>query len=315
MICIVTGCAGFIGSNLVDDLLAKNHTVIGIDNLSTGNLFFLENAKKNTRFNFIELDLKEYDLLPKIFYNSDIVFHLSANADIKDGLQNPRKDLEENTMVTFNILNAMREKSVKKIVFASTGSIYGEAKTIPTSEDSEFPIQTSLYGASKLACEGLIASFCEGYDFQSWIFRFVGILGSRYTHGHVFDFYKKLLIDPNNIHILGNGKQKKSYLNIEDCIDGISFAIENSNAKVNIFNLGLDEYCEVNDSLNWIIDELQLNPNITYQGGERGWIGDNPFIYLNVNKIKKLGWTPKKNIKESVIETIRYLKMNKDRFF
>ena len=315
MICIVTGCAGFIGSNLVDELLAKNHTVIGIDNLSTGNLLFLENAKKNTRFNFIELDLKEYDLLSKIFNKSDIVFHLSANADIKDGLQNPKKDLEENTIVTFNVLNAMREQNVKKIVFASTGSIYGEAKTIPTSEDSEFPIQTSLYGASKLACEGLIASFCEGYNFQSWIFRFVGILGGRYTHGHVFDFYKKLLMDPDNIHILGNGKQKKSYLNIEDCINGIFFAIENSNEKVNIFNLGLDEYCEVNDSLNWIINELQLNPNITYQGGQRGWVGDNPFIYLNVNKIKKLGWTPKKNIKESVLETIRYLKLNKDRFF
>jgi UDP-glucose 4-epimerase len=315
MICVVTGCAGFIGSNLVDSLLAKNHQVIGIDNLSTGNLFFLEDAIKNKKFNFIEIDLKDYKLLDKIFYNSDIIFHLSANADIKDGLKNPRKDLEENTLVTFNVLNAMREQNVKKIVFASTGSIYGEALTIPTSEDSEFPIQTSLYGASKLACEGLIASFCEGYNFQSWIFRFVGILGKRYTHGHVFDFYKKLLNDPKNIHILGNGQQRKSYLHIDDCINGINYAIKNSNKKVNIFNLGLDEYCKVNDSLKWIIDELELKPNITYEGGERGWVGDSPFIYLNINKIKKLGWVPKKNIKESVLETIKYLKKNKSRFF
>ena len=315
MNCLVTGCAGFIGSNLVDFLLEKNHNVLGVDNLSTGKKLFLQKAFKYKNFNFLEIDLKDRKSLSNKLKNIDIVFHLSANADVRNGLKNPDKDLNENTIVTYNILNAMRDQNVNKIVFSSTGSIYGDTDIIPTPESSPFPIQTSLYGASKLACEGLISAFSHGYNFQSWIFRFVGILGERYTHGHIFDFYKKLLLDPRNIHILGDGNQKKSYLNINDCLDAIYLAINNANNNINIFNLGLEDYCTVNDSLKWILNNLNLKPIVTYEGGKRGWIGDNPHIELDISKIKKLGWKPKKNIKDSVIDTLNYLKEHKDIFF
>ena len=191
--CIVTGCAGFIGSNLVDRLLAQGQQVIGIDNFSTGQRKFLEGALANSNFKLIEIDLLNLDTLKEAFVGGKVVFHLAANADVRFGTDHPEKDLQQNTVVTFNVLEAMRANGIKKIAFSSTGSIYGEAEVIPTPENAPFPIQTSLYGASKLACEGLIQAYCEGFGFQSWIFRFVSILGERYTHGHVFDFYKQLL--------------------------------------------------------------------------------------------------------------------------
>ncbi len=205
----------------------------------------------------------------------------------------------------------MRSNGIKKIAFSSTGSIYGEAKIIPTPEDAPIPVQTSLYGASKMACEGLIQAYCEGFGFQSWIFRFVSILGERYTHGHVYDFYKKLLNDPTKLDVLGNGKQRKSYLYIQDCIDAIQTAVEKANDKVNIFNLGTNEYCEVNDSIGYISQRLGVSPKLVYSGGDRGWIGDNPFIFLETKKIQSLGWKPKLTIKESIIRTLDYLIDNK----
>lgn len=189
--------------------------------------------------------------------------------------------------------------------------MYGEASVIPTPENAPFPIQTSLYGASKLACEGLIEAYCEGFDFQSWIFRFVSILGERYTHGHVFDFYKQLLVDPTQLQILGNGHQRKSYLYIQDCIDAIFCAIDNSNDKINLYNLGTDEFCEVNDSISWICEYLGLSPTLHYTGGDKGWIGDNPFIFLDCSKIRSLGWNPKYSIKEGIIKTLFYLENNR----
>ena len=181
---------------------------------------------------------------------------------------------------------------------------------IPTPEEAPFPMQTSLYGASKVAGEALVCAFAEGFDFQVWIFRFVSILGERYSHGHVYDFYKQLLNDPTKLAVLGNGKQRKSYLYIGDCIDAIMVAIENANDKVNILNLGTDEYCEVNDSIGWICEHLKLNPILSYNGTERGWIGDNPFIFLDTAKIRNIGWKPKYTIKEGVIKTIQYLENN-----
>jgi UDP-glucose 4-epimerase len=307
---IVTGCAGFIGSNLVDRLLKKNFKVIGIDNFSTGKRQFLLSAQKNKNFKLIELDLLNLEDLKLCFQNIDMVFHLAANADVRFGTQHPRKDLEQNTIVTFNVLEAMRVNNVKKIVFSSTGSIYGESKIVPTPEDGPLPIQTSLYGASKIAAEGLISAYCEGFGFQSWIFRFVSILGERYTHGHIYDFYKKLKQDPQNLHVLGNGQQTKSYLYIQDCLDGIFIGIEKSNEKVNIYNLGLDSHCQVNDSIKWICHKLQVQPTLRYSGGERGWIGDNPVIYLDNSKITSLGWSPKKSIMEGVIKTVEFLDEN-----
>ncbi|HLU10942.1 MAG TPA: NAD-dependent epimerase/dehydratase family protein [Oceanobacillus sp.] len=310
MQCLVTGCAGFIGSNLVDRLLADGHTVVGYDNFSTGQEIFLKDALKSPAFTLIRGDILDLPTLTEAAQGADFVFHLAANADVRFGLQHPSKDLEQNTIGTFNVLEAMRANNVRRIAFSSTGSIYGEPEVFPTPENAPFPVQTSLYGASKLAGEGLIQAYCEGFGFEGYIFRFVSILGERYTHGHVFDFYKKLRDDPTRLHILGNGKQRKSYLYVHDCIDAILMVIEKAHEKVNIYNLGTDETCEVNDSVNWITEHLGLNPERIYSGGERGWVGDNPFIFLDCRKVRALGWSPKLTIREGIIRTVDYLRNN-----
>jgi UDP-glucose 4-epimerase len=204
----------------------------------------------------------------------------------------------------------MRANGVRRLAFSSTGSIYGEAAVIPTPEDAPFPVQTSLYGASKLAGEGLIAAYATGFHFQAYLFRFVSILGECYTHGHVYDFYNKLRQDPHQIEVLGNGKQRKSYLYIQDCIDAILLAVRTAGDPVNIFNLGTEEYCTVDDSLGWICAHLRVSPQRRYSGGERGWIGDNPFIFLDTTRIRALGWRPKLGIREAVLRTLQYLQSN-----
>jgi len=308
---IVTGCAGFIGSSLVDRLLFEGHSVVGLDNFSTGQHKFLEAAIRHPKFKLIKIDLfVDGDALREVFLDGDFVIHLAANADVRFGTKYPRKDLEQNTIATYNVLEAMRFNGIKKIVFSSTGSVYGESALIPTPENGPFPIQTSLYGASKAACEGLISAYCEGFGFQSWIFRFVSILGERYTHGHIFDFYQNLRKDPSYLTVLGDGKQRKSYLYVQDCIDAITLAIEKADERVNIFNLGVDGYVEVNDSIGWICKELGVSPRLDYSGGDRGWIGDNPFIFLDTKKIQALGWAPKFDIQQGVIQTVQYLKNN-----
>jgi len=218
--------------------------------------------------------------------------------------------MEQNTIATFNVLEAMRANGIRGIAFSSTGSVYGEPEVFPTPESAPFPVQTSLYAASKLAGEALIQAYCEGYGFRGYIFRFVSILGERYTHGHVFDFYKKLLADPSRLHVLGNGKQRKSYLYIHDCIDAMLLAIDRSKDKVNVFNLGTDEYCQVTDSIGWITAALGASPALDFSGGERGWIGDSPFIFLDCSKIRSLGWKPKLTIREGILLTLEYLKTN-----
>jgi UDP-glucose 4-epimerase len=307
---LVTGCAGFIGSNLVDRLLDAGHNVIGVDNFCTGQRHFLDYALLHPNFKLFEIDLLNLEGLKQLFYGVDLTFHLAANADVRFGTDHPRKDLEQNTIATYNVLEAMRANGVKKIVFSSTGSVYGEATVVPTPEDGPFPIQTSLYGASKAAGEGLISAYCEGFGFQSFIFRFVSILGERYTHGHVFDFYQKLKADPSRLHVLGNGKQRKSYLYVHDCIDAILLAVEKAKEKVNIFNLGVEGYCEVNDSIGWICTELGVQPQLDYSGGDRGWVGDNPFIFLDTKKIQALGWYPKYSIRDGIVKTVEYLRDN-----
>jgi UDP-glucose 4-epimerase len=307
---VITGCAGFIGSSLVDRLLAQGHRVTGVDNFSTGQRRFLEGALKNPSFFLVEGDLLDLPSLTHAFSRGDMVFHFAANADVRFGTEHPRRDLEQNILATYNVLEAMRTSGIKRIAFSSTGSVYGEAAVIPTPEDAPFPIQTSLYGASKLAGEGLIAAYCEGFGFQSWIFRFVSILGERYTHGHVFDFYKQLKADHTRLRILGNGKQRKSYLYVQDCLDAIEVAVERAKDKVNVFNLGVDDYCEVNDSIGWISQALRVKPQLEYSGGDRGWSGDNPFIFLDTKRIRSLGWKPKHSISEGVFRTVEFLKAN-----
>lgn len=307
---IVTGAAGFIGSSIVDRFLSLGYSVIGVDNFSTGQRGFLVEALKNQSFKLFEIDVLDLASLKFAFTGGDVVVHLSANADVRFGTDHPRRDLEQNTIATYNVLEAMRANGIQKIAFSSTGSVYGEAPVLPTPEDGPFPIQTSLYGASKAACEGLISAYCEGFGFQSWIFRFVSILGERYTHGHVYDFYNKLKFDPSRLDVLGNGKQRKSYLYIQDCIDAILIAMNKANEKVNIFNLGVDGYCELNDSIGWICDELGVKPQLEYSGGDRGWVGDNPFIFLDTKKIRSLGWCPRYSIQEGVTRTVKYLRAN-----
>lgn len=305
---LVTGAAGFIGSNLVDRLLDAGHEVTGYDNFSTGAESNLNCASASPRFRLVRADVLDLDRLSEAMAGSDTVFHLCANADVRFGTEHPRKDLEQNTIATWNVLEAMRRNNVRRIAFSSTGSIYGEPEVFPTPETAPFPVQTSLYGASKLACEGMIQAYAEGFGFQAFIFRFVSILGERYSHGHVVDFYRQLREHPDRLHILGDGHQRKSYLYVQDCVAAILLAMERlTESRVNIFNLGTDEYCEVKESAGWIAGALGLSPELTFGGGKRGWVGDSPFIFLDTTRIRALGWKPQLSIRQSVERTVQFL--------
>lgn len=306
----VTGAAGFIGSNLVDRLLKDGWAVTGLDNFSTGFREFLVQANQSPSFNLIEGDLLRPDQWRESLQGCDLVFHLAANADVRFGPDHPDRDLQQNTIGTFHVLESMRQTGVSKIVFSSTGSVYGEATEIPTPEDAKFPIQTSLYAASKLAGEGLISAYAESFQFQAWIFRFVSVLGERYSHGHVFDFYRKLQQNPNVLPILGDGEQRKSYIYIQDCLEAILTALEHSQNQVNLFNLGVPDYCRVLESASWIASKLGLSPEMKPLGGDRGWIGDNPFIFLDTKRISALGWKPQCSIREAVEKTVDWLHAN-----
>lgn len=316
----VTGAAGFIGSNLVDRLLADGVRVTGWDNFSTGKQRFLEGATKHPNFKLVQGDNLDVAALTAAMKGADFVFHLAANADVRDGWKHPGKDLQQNTIATFNVLEAMRANGVKRIGFSSTGSVYGEALVTPdrpTPETDAFPIQTSLYGASKAAGEGLIAAYAEGAQIdEAYIFRFVSILGERYTHGHVFDFYQQLVEHPDRLRVLGDGTQRKSYLYIQDCVDAILHVTRRATAKdakhhTQIYNLGTAEYVQVNDSIRFICAALGLKPRLDYTGGDRGWIGDNPFIFLDTKKIQATGWKPKLTIEQGIIKTLRWLEANR----
>jgi len=306
----VTGGAGFVGSNLTDRLVEEGHDVVVFDNFSTGREQFLENALKTGRVTVIRGDMLDADAVSSAMRGCDFVCHIAANADVRFGTLHPRRDLEQNTLSTFNVLEAMRSHSIKRVIFSSTGSIYGEPWVFPTPEDAPFPVQTSLYGASKLACEGMIQAYCEGYGMQACIFRFVSILGERYTHGHVFDFVKSLRANPNHLRVLGNGKQRKSYLYVRDCVDAMVLAFNTAPDRVSIFNVGQDNFCEVTDSVGWITGHLRLEPQIEYTGGDRGWIGDSPFIFLDCSRLRSLGWRPTLTIREGVIRTVDYLQQH-----
>jgi UDP-glucose 4-epimerase len=308
---IVTGAGGFIGSTLVDRLLAEGHEVTGFDNFSTGFRQFLDGALVQPHFRLIEGDLLDLDTVKLAVAGADFVFHLAANADVRFGPDHPRRDLDQNAIATWNVLEAMRTTGVRRIAFSSTGSVYGEHHVFPTPEDAAFPVQTSLYGASKLAAEGLISAYAAAFEFRTFIFRFVSILGERYTHGHVFDFYRQLLAHPDHLDVLGNGHQRKSYLYVQDCISAILLATSTCTAPVNIFNLGAAEYCEVDDSIGWIAGHLGLRPELRYAGGERGWIGDSPLIFLDCSRMRALGWAPKLTIQQGIIRTLEFLQANR----
>lgn len=312
----VTGAAGFIGSNLVDCLLSSGMEVTGWDNFSTGNNHFLTGASQNSKFRLLQGDNLDAELLTAAMKDCDFVFHLAANADVRFGLNHPGRDLEQNTVATFHVLEGMRANGIKRIAFSSTGSVYGETAIVPTPEDAPFPIQTSLYAASKVAGEGMIQAYCEGFGFEGYIFRFVSILGERYTHGHVFDFFKQLMTDPSRLKVLGDGAQKKSYLYIQDCLSAILHVIGlNTAAKAKhrceVYNLGTDEYCAVRESISWICSRMRVTPSLEFSGGDRGWIGDNPLIFLDTAKVRRTGWRSKLSIREAVEKTVDWLDENR----
>jgi UDP-glucose 4-epimerase len=314
---LVTGSSGFIGSHIVDELLKRDYEVIGLDNLSTGIPRFLDDARKNKKFYEVESDILNFEDLCRYMHEVDIVYHMAANADIRGGTKNTKIDLEQNTIGTYNVLEAMRlNSSSKRICFASSAAALGEPESFPTPEDLPNPIQTSLYGASKLACEGLVSAYCNAFDMEGYCFRFVSLLGPRYPHGHIFDFVKKLKNDPSKLKILGDGTAQKSYLHINDCIsalmlicDDLRPAKDHDNS-FEIYNLGLEEYIEVSKSAQLIVNELGLEPDFIFGHGKRGWVGDNPFVFLDISKIKKLGWKPSNTIKESIKETTNWLIQN-----
>jgi UDP-glucose 4-epimerase len=311
----VTGAAGFIGSNLTDELLRRGYEVIGWDNLSTGLTEFLDGAKGLGGFRLVEGDNLDLERLTEAMTGCDTVYHLAANADVRFGLEHPAKDFEQNTKATFHVLEAMRRNGIRRIAFSSTGSVYGEAELIPTPEKAPFPIQTSLYAASKLAGEALIQAYCEGYGFEGYVFRFVSMMGPRYTHGHVLDFYRQLCEHPDYLKVLGDGSQRKSYLHVGDCVAAMLRVVESGTAasakhRVEIYNLGTNEYCRVSDSIGWITEALGAAPEIRYGGGDRGWVGDNPFIFLDTAKIRGTGWEPKLTIRECVVNTVEWLRAN-----
>ncbi len=307
----VTGGAGFIGSYVVDALLKQGAFVKVLDNMQTGQPKVVAEHKKHENYSFKKIDIfKQQDKLNAEFKDVDFVFHLAANADIRGGIVNTRVDLEQNIVATYNVLEAMRLNDVKKICFTSSGAIYGDTKVFPTPENVEL-IQTSLYGASKLAAESFIQAYTEYYGFNNWIYRFVSILGERYPHGVVIDFVRKLKKDSKLLEILGNGKQKKSFLCIKDCISGVFLGIEKSKEKNNTFNLGNNYTINVDRVADIIIEEMQL-PKVSrkYTGGEAGWIGDQPLVLLSTEKMGKLGWKPTVSIEDSIRITARYLLKN-----
>jgi len=305
MRCFVTGGAGFIGSHLVDRLMLEGYHVTVFDDLSIGRVDFIKRHIHDNNFRYIEADLLDRDIVKEAMIGHDVVFHLAANPEARWGIEDTELDLKQETIVTYNVLEAMRVDGVKKILFASSGTIYGETPAIPIPEDYGPLLPISLYGAGKLASEGLISAFCGTFSMQAWIYRFANIVGPRTTHGVILDFIRKLKQNPLELEILGDGKQRKPYLHVEDCVDGILFGLENAQDKVNVFNLGCTSETDVNSIARMLIEKMGLTgTSIKYTGGERGWPGDVPQYRCNVDKMKKLGWEAKYSSNEAVSKAI-----------
>ncbi len=305
---LVTGGAGFIGSHLVDKLMDQGHEVKVYDNLSSGKLEFIEKHLHDKRFKFVKADLLDFETLKKELEGMELVYHVAANPDVRLGAQDTRVHFEQNALATYNLLEAMRINDVRDIIFTSTSTVYGEAKIIPTPEDYGPLIPISLYGASKLAAEAFITAYAHTFGMRAVIYRFANIVGPRSTHGVIYDFIMKLRKNPQELEILGDGTQTKSYLYVEDCVNAIIFGYENMRSDVEIFNIGSEDWINVRKIADIIVEEMGLS-HVKYRftGGKRGWKGDVPKMLLSIEKIKSYGWKPKYNSEESVRLTTQHL--------
>ena len=305
----MTGGAGFIGSHLVDKLVNEGYEKVTVyDNFSSGREDFIQHHVGKGYFKLVRADLLDGDVIDRELKEGyDVVFHLAAIPDVRLGEKMPEIS-KIDILATYNLLDAMRKRDVKNIVFSSSSTVYGEAPPVPLKEDYGPLLPISVYGAAKLACEALISSFCHTFDMKGWIFRFANVVGSRSTHGVIFDFIKKLRKNPKELEILGNGKQKKSYLYISDCVDGMLFGFERSTDQINLFNLGTEGATEVNDIAKMVVEEMGLEGvKFRYTGGDRGWKGDVPRFQFSIEKIKSLGWKPEYESDEAVRKAIRDL--------
>ncbi len=308
----VTGGAGFIGSHLVDKLIEKGHKVTVFDNLSSGEKKYINHHNENNDFNFIESDLLDFESVKKSIKGHDIVFHIAANPFVRLGEKQTKLDLEQGPIATYNVLESMRLNDIKKIVFSSSSVVYAETPPIDIPETYGPTLPISLYGAAKLGCEGLISSFCGTFDFQAWIYRFANVVGIRGTHGVIVDFIKKLEKNPEELEILGDGRQQKPYLHVKELVEGIIYGYENSDGKINLYNLGVDSNTTVTRIAELVVEEINLsNVKFNYTGGRRGWAGDVPRFQLSTEKMKKLGWKAKLSSDEAVRKAIRETLDNK----
>jgi UDP-glucose 4-epimerase len=306
----VTGGAGFIGANLVEHLLADGNEVIVIDDFSTGDERFLSpDIKRNIELVRQDLSRVESSSLARTLKQVEVVFHLAANADVRGGWNATFTDIQQNVIATHNVAVAARSAGVNHLVFASTGCVYGDSTLIPTPEDEPFPTQTSLYGASKVAAEGILSTFAMNDAFSVTVFRFVSVLGKYYHHGHVIDFMRQLFVDPSLIRVLGNGRQRKSFISVEDCVRAI-MSLRGSK-KFEVFNIGQSSFCEIQDSAKLIAATMGLKPRLVFGAEDRGWIGDNPFTFLDTKKANDHGWVPLTSIEASISQTVDWISENK----
>ncbi|MHC1631185.1 MAG: NAD-dependent epimerase/dehydratase family protein [Methanotrichaceae archaeon] len=306
---LVTGGAGFIGGHLVDKLLESNQVCV-LDNFSSGKIYYVDRHMHDPNFTLIEADLLDPIAVDEAVKDKDFVFHLAANPDVRIGAEDTHTHLEQNVLATYNLLESMRKNGVKTIAFTSTSTVYGEADIIPTPEDYGPLLPISLYGASKLACEALISSYCHTFGMESWIYRFANIVGERGTHGVLTDFIKKLNENPKELEILGSGKQKKSYLEVRDCVNAMIHAVENSSDHVNIFNIGSSDSVDVTEIADIVVEKMGLEDVVyRYTGGidGRGWKGDVKVMLLSTNAIKKIGWSPLHNSRDSIETAVESL--------
>lgn len=306
---LVTGGAGFIGSHLVDRLLLENRVTV-LDNFSSGRRDHIAHHLSNSRFELIEADLMDLKAVEKAVAGKDMVFHIAANPDVKLGAKDTRVHLDQNVLATYNLLEAMRKTEVRRIAFTSTSTVYGEAKAVPTPEDYGPLKPISLYGASKLSCEALISSYCHTFEMQSWIYRFANIVGERGTHGVLVDFIRKLRENPKELEILGSGRQRKSYLEVKDCVDAMMHCVDRSKEETNIFNIGSRDSVDVTGIADIVAERMGLSEvRYRYTGGidGRGWKGDVKVMQLSIERISKLGWTPRHSSAESIKEAVEAL--------